>query len=57
MYWQLFNLAINNKNNNKIVFYFRCRTQILQVEDAKDREKHLVKFIKIMKVSFLMPPE
>lgn len=27
----------------------RARSQILRQEDAKDREKHVIKFIKIMK--------
>lgn len=28
---------------------FRARTQILKQQDAKDREKYVMKFIKIMK--------
>lgn len=31
------------------VVWFRARSQILKQEDAKDREKHVIKFIKIMK--------
>lgn len=36
---------------NFIWFYriFRARTQILKQQDARDREKHVMKFIKIMK--------
>lgn len=30
-------------------FIFRARTQILKQQDARDREKHVMKFIKIMK--------
>lgn len=29
--------------------FSRARSQILKQEDSKDREKHVIKFIKIMK--------
>ena len=36
-----------------ISFYdYRVRTRILEQEDAKERERYLIKFIKIMKVGF-----
>lgn len=31
------------------ISFLRARTQILKQQDAKDREKHVMKFIKIMK--------
>lgn len=32
-----------------LLFYFRARSRILEKDDAKERERYVVKFIKIMK--------
>lgn len=40
------NIFWNLKYN---IRFYRARTQILKQQDAKDREKHVMKFIKIMK--------
>ena len=34
----------------------RCRSRILEQEDARERERHFLKFIKIMKVTTLFLP-
>ncbi|KAL5013075.1 hypothetical protein ScPMuIL_011626 [Solemya velum] len=41
------NLTTFTEHFNKMSYW--CRTQILKQEEAKDREKYLIKFIKIMK--------
>lgn len=33
-----------------LLTYYRCRTRILEQEDARERERYLIKMIKIMKV-------
>ena len=33
--------------------HFWCRTRILEQDDAREREKFLIKFIKVMKVGFI----
>ena len=42
------NLTEFTEHFNKMSYW--CRTQVLQQEEARDREKVLIKFIKIMKV-------
>ena len=37
-------------SNGEMNVIFRCRTQILEREDPKERERYFIKFIKIMKV-------
>lgn len=50
-YWYIIKKTF--QENFNFFFYnflfFRARSQILKQEDAKDREKHVIKFIKIMK--------
>lgn len=41
------NLTLFTEHFNKMSYW--ARSQILKQEDAKDREKHVIKFIKIMK--------
>lgn len=36
-----------------LVLIWRCRTRILEQEEPKERERHLMKFIKVMKVIML----
>ena len=52
------NIEISVKTSNakliyKYIHYFRVRTRILTQEEAKDREKYFMKFIKVMRVSIL----
>lgn len=43
------NTKIKYATNNINQFFFRARSRILEQPDAKDRERYVVKFIKIMK--------
>lgn len=36
--------------SSRFGLFVRCRTRILEQDDPKERERHLMKFIKIMKV-------
>jgi Rap guanine nucleotide exchange factor 1 len=47
-YW-LVTSTDSSKTIVRFVYFYRARTQILKQQDAKDREKHVMKFIKIMK--------
>lgn len=42
-------MQINEVNLYCILLNFRARSRILEQEEAKDRERYVVKFIKVMK--------